>query len=145
MKNKLVIIFCVGLFSASVQHSYAADMVLVREYIKKSEFRSEMVKGIKQLKHASDKSAEFDNFVDNINFASIEDKYAQALASHLSNDDIHALLKSLEIPGLQEAYIRNGQAVASVYEVIVKEMESAAKKAGIPIPAKQKPMKKKKR
>lgn len=112
----------------------AADEALVREYMGKAEFRSEFEAGIRGLGSIYGKGRAFSQLADNIDYKRIEDAYFRSMRDKLTNADIQALIKAAEIPGIRDAMKKQTQAVSSVAQIIVQEVEAAAKKAGMQIP-----------
>lgn len=128
MKKAIVLI--IG-FMALSNTALGADYNLVREYVKKSGFRNDIEMGLKLIKVPESKVGIFKRFVDGINFNAIEDSYVQDLAQKLTNEEADALIKSLEIKGLNSALRKQGMAAAAVSELVAKEIERSGKAVGL--------------
>jgi len=131
MNKKSIALVGSALLFAVVGRVGAADEKLVREYMAKAEFRNGIEMAIRGLNPNAGKSSSFSAFVGNINFAAIEDAYARALINKLTNLEVEALIKAIEIPGIKEAIKKQTQAATDVYQEITKEIEAAAAKAGM--------------
>lgn len=115
-------------------YGWTADEALVREYMGKAEFRAEFESGIRNLGAISGKGQAFSQLANNIDFKTIEDAYSRALRDKLTDADIEALIKATAIPGIREAMKKQTQAVSGIAQIIVQEVEKAAKKAGMQNP-----------
>jgi len=125
MKRFLV---CLTALSLSVTAAHAGSESLAREYVAKSGFTADMRTNLEKVGASN---PQLTRLTAEIDFKKIEGLYAQALAREMDNEELSALLKSLSIPGLHSALKKQGRISLGMAEIIMKEVEAAAAKAGI--------------
>lgn len=108
--------------------AFAADEAKVQAYVKKAGFTDEIKKSVREMASSNPNT---EKLLGEINFKSIEAEYIRVLASSLSNADIEALSKAMDIPGLKEATRKQALSSQQVFGFISKEVERAAKAIGL--------------
>lgn len=130
MPKRLIVscIFTLQCFVAT--GALAGNESLAREYVEKSGFVETMKSGINTF-NQDGKNKNLSRLTAEIDFKAIEAIYIRGLAKDLTNDELSALIKSLEVPHLHEALLKQGRVSAAISEAIFKEIEAAGKRAGL--------------
>jgi len=110
--------------------AFAGSEALAREYVEKSGFVATLKASLEKV-NPNGSNKEFDALLTHINFDSIKKEYIKALARELNNEELSALIKSVEIPHLHDALLKQGRASLSITGFIYQEVEAAAKRAGL--------------
>ena len=114
--------------------SFAAGVEQAREYAKATNFKNEVEESVRSLtKNKQFASDEIRAVIDSIDFQSIEDAYVTALSNRLNDAELSALIKAAGIPHLQSALKKQSQAAVDCSAIILKQIQAAAQKQGIPL------------
>ena len=122
-------IACFTLLAAlAASPAFAADEAKVKAYVEKAGFTEEIKKSVREMAKSNPNT---EKLLSEINFKSVESEYVKVLAKALTNADVEALSKSLDIPGLREATRKQALSSQQVFGFISKEVERAAKAIGL--------------